>query len=68
MNDSFKKALDVAKEMTLQISLSAINTAVCGFVARKVNYMIDEQEQRKISELEKEPPPEKKRIGFSNDK
>ena len=64
MNDNLKKILATAREVAFRTSFDALNTAVCSFVARKVNYMIDAQEQKKIQKEERDPPPEKQRLGF----
>jgi len=66
MNDKLKQILRTAGDAAFRTSFEALNTAVCIYVSRKINYMIDTQEQQKIQQEEKAPPPEKKRIGFGN--
>lgn len=62
------KLVKIATSTVFDLSVSAINTAVCSFVARKINYFIDRQEQAKIVAQEHNPAPKEKRIGFFNEK
>lgn len=66
-----EKFLDTAKQVAFNMGCDAlsqaISTAVCSFISRKINYMIDRQEQDKMIQ-EAHPPVQEKRIGFSSNK
>ena len=62
-----KKIIQIATSTVFDLSISALNTAVCSFVARKINYFIDRQEQAKVVAQEHRPVQQEKRIGFFNE-
>ncbi len=62
-----KKILEILKNSAIDLSFQAASTAVCSYVARKVNFYMDDQDQKRIQQDEQAPPPTKKRIGFSNE-